>query len=118
MQTNENEYAAEITRATTPCFSIYLTDENDNPLDLSQYEDIKITIKQFENTLISKSTKQETATIDGENVIIELSQDETLRFQPGTAYIQPHLLTTSGKAYADKDIQKIKVHDILDGGVI
>ena len=115
---NIEENEIFFTRATTPGYTVYLTDENDEPLDLSGYEDIRITIKQFENTLVSKSTKAGTATIDGSNVLFELTQEETLRFQPGTAYIQPHLLTKEAKAYADKDIQKIRVYDILDGGAI
>lgn len=105
-------------RATTPSYSITLTDTDGNTLDPSEYADIKITIKQYEHTLISKSTKSGTATIEGDSIHFSLSQEETLRFQPGEAYIQPHLLSKDGQAYADKDMQTITVYDILDGGTI
>ena len=109
------------TRGTTQSYIISFFDPDDaeHQLSTENFEDVRITIKQFENTLIRKSTKEGTAILNPNwTVELDLSQEETLRFQPGTAYLQPHILTKDGQAYADKDIIPIKVYDILDGGTI
>lgn len=107
------------TRATTPSFKFQFLDEDTKEvLDISDFEDIRITFKQYENTLLNLSTKSGTATIVDNAVYVELTQDETLRFQQGTCYVQPHLLRDDGETYADKTPIKIMVYDILDGGTI
>lgn len=108
-------------RGTTPNYTMTFYDEDDvsKEIDTSNFTDVRITLKQFENTLVRKSTLEGTATMNEDGTVsFSLSQDETLRFQPGTAYVQPHIKTSDDEAYSDRNAIKIKVYDILDGGTI
>lgn len=108
-------------RATTPSYTMAFYDEDDQEtqIDVSGYKDIRITLRQFESTVLRKSTKEGTATLNADGTVsFSLTQEETLRFQPGTVIMQPHLLDSENGAYADKDPIKVKVYEIQDGGTI
>ena len=86
-------------RATTPTHIFTL------PFDTDQLEKIRITYAQFGETIFQKNETQ--CTLIGKTIKVELTQEETLRFQStAEVSIQLRVMTTDGKVMASEILQK------------
>lgn len=93
-------------RGTTPTIKILVSN-----IDLSQLSSIIITFKQDCKTI----NKQ--AVVDGQYVITELSQEETLSLKTGNVSVQIKAKTPDNKVIAS-GIRKTTVDDILNEELI
>ena len=86
-------------RATTPVHTFTL------PSDTSVYSEIQVTYKQ-KNVLLVKhdqdNTLPEGMTLDGKNVIIRLTQEESLLFDKGEVHAQIRVMTGGGDVMASQ----------------
>lgn len=101
-------------KVTTPTHTFVL------PIETSECSVIQVTytqgkkqlLKQYEDGVLPSGM-----TLDGKNVIINLTQEETKGFQIGSIEAQVRVLTTGGKAYASKafkvGVSKVNNEDIL-----
>ena len=102
-------------RATTPIHTFTL------PIETSDCKEIQVTYKQCGVTLIKHyqdNTLPSGMTLDGSQVIIRLTQEETKKFAQGKeANVQVRVLTTSDDAMASK-IFKLVVNDVLNEEIL
>lgn len=100
-----------MTRGTTPTISLSLNTD----MQMSEMKQIWVTLKNlmFERTY----QKEEIQVLENNSLIIQPTQEETLKFCKGDVDVQVRLLTHSEKAYAS-NIKTISVKDILKEGVI
>lgn len=113
-------------RGTTP--TIVLTIDND--YDVSKATDIWATFEQTSSgvELTRKweryADSNEGISVDGQNVIVTLSQDETLEFTKGTVQVQVKLKQDDNNAETIYDevagtvIKKLRVEEILNEDVM
>ena len=95
---------------TTPIISFYL------PFDFSLVEELWFTLAQRGTELFTKN--KEELKVEGSKIIVELTQEETLRLNQGQKVdIQVRIRTTGGDALASQIVQ-VEVDKILKGGVI
>lgn len=101
-------------RGSTPVIKINLPDK----VDLENVSEIWVTIKNF-YTKITKKLSEDNVDVDveGHNVKIGLTQEETLTLSPGEARVQVRFLTDNGQSFPTNEMI-IQVNDILEGGVI
>lgn len=98
-------------RGTTPTIVLTI----DTSLDLQKMKQIWVT---FENLVHERTYIKEEVQIQSDNsLVIQLSQQDTLKFCEGTVSVQVRLLTEDDKAYAT-NIQTLSVKQILKEGVI
>lgn len=102
-------------RVTTPTHTFTLPDNT------SSYDEIQVTYKQ-NNVVLTKHYQDEVLpsgmTLNGKNVIIRLTQEETKAFNPRMAVLaQVRVLTGSGDAYAS-EIFSIDVKDVLNEEIL
>lgn len=102
-------------RATTPTHTFTL------PIDTSTCKEILITYKQqkvqldkhYQDNLLPSGM-----TLDGDKVIIKLTQAETLMFsRDNPVYTQVRVLTTDDSAYASQRF-KVSVNDVLNEDIL
>ena len=101
-------------RVTTPTHTFTL------PSDTSNYSEIQVAYKQGQNLLVKHyqdATLPEGMTLDGQNVIITLSQEETKSFSKGSASVQVRVLTSGGEAMASQ-VFTISVRDVITEDVL
>lgn len=99
-------------RATTPTHTFTL------PIDTSRLSKILITYAQNENIVLEKTEAD--CTLDGSNVILTLTQEETLLFtteEDARVLIQIRVLTTDGKVHAS-EIEKEFARNCLNEEVL
>lgn len=77
-------------RLTTPTHSFTL------PFDASVVDKFLLTYVQDEITILEKT--EEDVQVEGNVWSVDLTQEETKKFKPGTASCQIRVLTTDGKA--------------------
>lgn len=87
-------------RVTTPTHKFTL------PIQTSTCKEIQVTYKQDEVSLIKhyqNNTLPEGMTLNGKEVIVQLTQEETKAFKPGSGiYAQVRVLTNDELAYASQ----------------
>lgn len=86
-------------RATTPVHTFTL------PSDTSVYSIIQVTYKQLDVKLVKEykdNTLPDGMTLDGKNVIVKLSQEETMLFKKGAAKVQIRVMNGSGDVMASQ----------------
>ena len=102
-------------RATTPTHTFTL------PIDTSTLSEILVSYKQGPVTLdkhYQDSTLPSGMTLDGEKVIVKLTQDETKLFRPNAqADVQVRVLTVSGDAHASKRFG-ITINSVINDEVL
>ena len=102
-------------RATTPIHTFTL------PIQTSNCKEIQVTYKQGPAKVVKHyqdSTLPEGMTLDGDKVIIKLTQAETLKFcKKKVAFVQVRVLTTDDSAYASK-LFKVAVDDVLNEEIL
>lgn len=102
-------------RATTPTHTFTL------PIDTSTCKEILVTYKQNKTKLdkhYQDSTLPSGMTLDGANVIIKLTQAETLMFSHDhSVYAQVRVLTVDDSAYASQRF-KISINDVLNEDIL
>ena len=98
-------------RGTTPTVQININSGE----DLTLYKSIYVTFKQMPSVLIEK-TKEEIE-VNSDSIVVHLSQEDTLKFNPGTVMIQLRAVDDNGIAIAS-DIVTIQAERILKEGVI
>lgn len=98
-------------RGTTPTIQINVNGSD----DLTSYKSIYVTFKQMPSVLIEK-TKEE-IDVNPDSVTIQLTQEDTLQFQPGAVMVQLRAVDESGMAIAS-NITTIQAERILKEGVI
>lgn len=100
-----------MTRGTTPIITLKLKTE----LQMKDMKQIWVTLKN----LIHEKTYSlsEVQILDDNSLVIQLTQEETLKFCEGNINIQVRLLSQSDKAYAT-NIKSLTVKEILKEGVI
>ena len=80
-------------RATTPTHTFTL------PFDTSQLEKVRITYEQNDVTILSKTEVD--CVLEGKNIVLNLTQEDTLLFAPrDRVYIQLRVKTVDGKVVA------------------
>lgn len=98
-------------RGTTPTFEISL-----NGIDVSEIENVHIAFKQYKKLLI-KYTEDITVDENKNAICVTLSQEDTLMFSFGYAYIQLKFLTKDGFVTATAMWME-PVEEILEESVI
>ena len=101
-------------RVTTPTHTFTL------PIETSECSAIQVTYKQNCKSLIklySDGVLSDGMTINGKDVIINLTQQETKTFKAGPVDVQLRALTTGDKAYASQhftvSVLEVNNEDIL-----
>ena len=102
-------------RATTPPYTYTL------PIETSTCKEILVTFKQG-CTVINKHYQDGVLppgmTLNGKHVYVELTQEETLKFNEGkSALTQIRVLTSADKAYASKKFG-IQIKDVLNEEIL
>ena len=93
-------------RGTTPTHIYKL------PFDVSLVEEIRITYAQNNKTVLTKTMAD--CMLDGEYILLTLTQEETLKFNDyNPVQAQIRIQTTSGNVIASK-IMAVKVRATLD----
>lgn len=101
-------------RVTTPTHTFTL------PIETSSCKEIQITYRQRSTELVKHyqdSTLPSGMTLDGKNVIIRLTQEETKAFQAKPAEVQVRVLTTGEDAYASQ-VFKIWIDEVLNEEIL
>ena len=101
-------------RLTTPTHTFTL------PFDTSTCSAIQVTYEQGKIALVKEykgGIPPSGMVLDGANVIVVLTQDETKQFKTGKVNVQLRVLTTDGEAFASK-IFKIPVTDVLNEDIL
>ena len=102
-------------RATTPTHTFTLPDNT------SLYDEIQVTYKQKDLMLVKHyqdGTLPDGMVLDGKDVIITLTQTETLAFVKNCpVHAQVRVLTTNGQALASQQFT-IKITDVLNEEVL
>lgn len=98
-------------RGTTPTIQINVSGSD----DLTSYKSIFVTFKQMPSVLIEK-TKEEIE-VGPDYVNVYLSQEDTLKFNPGPVMVQLRAVDETGIAIASR-IETIHAERILKEGVI
>lgn len=98
-----------MTRGTTPSYKITFADE----INLSDVDSFYVTLKQDEQ---AKLTRKDPS-VDGDSLVLTLTQEETLHFKEGMAFLQVRGKFTDGTAFATKVIP-VPVHKVLYDEVI
>ncbi len=97
-------------RGTTPTISLTV-----DKLSEIDWKSIYLTIKQYNRTIEKTADEMQ---IDGNNITVTLTQDETLKLAAGFAVkLQLRVLTKGAVAYATQIIT-VPVEDILKDGEI
>lgn len=96
-------------RGTTPTLVFKLPFNNDG------IEKVYITFNQLDNTIIEKT--EEDIVWDEQQILLTLSQADTLNLTPGIVKIQLRIRYTDGTALASNTIITT-THEILKDGVI
>ena len=98
-------------RGTTPTHTFTIPDE----VSVPAMQVIYITYAQFGRTVLEKDIDD--IAINNQNLVVTLTQEETLSFKDGTATIQIRCRSNEGVAYAS-DIKTLKVETVQKKGVI
>lgn len=98
-----------IRQGTTPTIQITIND-----IDLNEMQNIYVVFEQ--NGYILKKESSD-LNIEGNVILVLLSQEETLNFKEGTCNIQLRMITKGGVAIASP-IKTTKVYRILNKEVI
>ena len=101
-------------RVTTPTHTFTL------PESTNSYSVIQIAYRQKAVDLVKQyedGTAPSGMELDGNDVIITLTQEETKQFAPGSAKVQVRALTTQGEALASK-IFTIYIDDVINEEVL
>lgn len=98
-------------RGTTPTIQINVNGSD----DLTSYKSIYVTFKQMPSVLIEKTIEE--IDVNPDSVTIQLTQEDTLQFQPGAVMVQLRAVDESGMAIAS-NITTIQAERILKEGVI
>lgn len=96
-------------RGTTPTLKIRVSGA-----DLSEMENIYVTIKQGNKELTKSGTEVKA---DGDFLFVFLTQEDTLKFDRSPAWVQMRAVTVDRLAVAS-NIKMIMVDEILKDGVI
>lgn len=103
----------KITRGTTPDIKINVKSE----IDLHTITVIWVYIYQNKQLVVDKGYDDLTFDYDNRQIIMRLSQEDTLGMKPGDGIFQTRLLLTDGTSLASK-ASKITVEDVYKDGVI
>ena len=101
-------------RVTTPVHTYVL------PIDTSSCSVIRVAYSQGKKKLIKAyqgGVAPEGMTLDGKNVIIRLTQEETKDFSSGFLTAQIRVLTDEGESLSSK-VFRVTVDDVLDEEVM
>ena len=84
--------------------------------DLSEMHiEVAIQVSPYSNDVIIRTGDQ--LVVDGSNIYIRLSQEETFQLQPGYHKVQARFVDRAGNAYATDEI-KIKIEKPLTDNII
>ena len=101
-------------RATTPTHTFTL------PENASTYDVIQVAYRQKGVSLVKQyedNTAPSGMELDGKNVIITLTQEETKAFRSGVVEAQVRVLTSQGGAFASQ-IFNISIRDVINEEVL
>lgn len=102
-------------RATTPTHQFIL------PINTAECKEIQITYRQGENSIIKhyeNNVLPPGMSLDGENVFVRLTQEETLTFRPNSiAKAQVRVLTNSDDAMASQKFDII-INNVLNEEIL
>ena len=102
-------------RVTTPTHTFSL------PMATSECEVIQVTYKQQDEVVLSKQYDDGVLpsgmTLDGNDVILNLTQAETKKFVKGKAKVQVRALTGEGKALASDNFE-FQVYDVNNEDIL
>lgn len=104
----------EIIRGTTPTISINILDEDINFEDISV---IWINIAQNGKDVVDKATEDIEYDETYNQILVHLSQTDTLKLNPGSGLLQLRILLNDDTALASKPI-KFNVVGVLKEGYI
>ena len=105
---------SEMYRVTTPTHTFKL------PINTSDCSEIQLTYKQGSTVLVKHyqdGILPDGMTLDDEQVIQILTQEETKAFKEGTASVQVRVLLPSGKSYASQTFS-FHVSEVLNDEVL
>ena len=110
---NQRGIIMDIYRSTTPTIVLHINDED---FDMNSIDICHIAIendsgrnkKVYENTTIN---------IEDRTISLELTQEDTLSYEPGYINLQLKIKTTDGSVYASK-ILHTTINDILEEAIL
>lgn len=103
----------ELTRGTTPTITINVKSE----VDLSQVVAIWVYISQNNKVKVDKELSDVSFNVQDRQIILTLSQEDTLALKAGEGLFQIRLLLSNQTALATI-ASKIKINEVYKGGVI
>ena len=103
----------QIIRGTTPTIVINIKDD----IDLSQVVEVWVYISQQNKVKVDKKIEDVSFNVDDRQILLTLSQDDTLNLKAGDALFQIRILLNSGTALATTATD-IEIIEIYKGGVI
>jgi hypothetical protein len=99
-------------RGTTPTITLKLNTD----FDFDNIKQIWFTVATSAKKL-TKTLKDVTINSEKSTISVNLTQEETLMFAPGTVSVQARILTNDGEAFATP-IKTTTISQVLEGGVI
>lgn len=99
-------------RGTTPTLTITVTG-----MDVADLTTIKVTFKQGD-TELTKSTDEVSVDTENNTIAVFLTQEETLKFDNGSIYVQIRGLLADGVTAIASAIKSFSMDKILLDGVI
>lgn len=103
----------ELMQGTTPTIYVNITDV----VDLSQITSVWLYISQNNKVKVDKELSDVLINVQDRQIIVTLSQDDTLGLKDGDAIFQIRLLLNNGTAMATKGA-KITIGKVYKDGVI
>lgn len=111
----------EFVRGTTPEFVYTLFDLDGNPLDLSQFETISVTLAQKgKEAYHCTITLKDGIAIDGNAIHFTLDEPQSLRFEPGLIAIQIYGKNKEDRSWATlaEDVTVRVRKSLKDGDIV
>lgn len=103
----------ELIRGTTPTIVINVIDE----IDLSRVIEIWVYFYQSGTVKINKKLEDVSFNVQDRQIILTLSQEDTLSLKAGESLFQIRMLLQDGNALATRE-SSVKINEIYKGGVI
>lgn len=103
----------EIIRGTTPTIIITVKDD----IDLTQVDEVWVYISQQNKVRVDKTTESITIDPVEKQMMVSLTQQDTLNLKEGDALFQIRLLLTDGTALATI-ADDVEIRQIYKGGII
>ena len=98
--TSEETACPQFVRGTTPQFTYTLEDYDGQPLDLSQFAQIKVTLAQKGNKHSGRHITLDQPTVNRNSISFMLTEEQTLTFDAGYISVQVYAKNSEDRSWA------------------